>query len=135
MSRKMARSEYGMLEGDRQCRGVRISEMTPRDVILTDSVEMSYALTIVGVDGLERELEARVEFPEDARSMLEAATWREGASILDVLSRIAVICIRRLEMSKLVALNKGGRSGERLDTRIRPSLSDVRAIVAEYARV
>jgi hypothetical protein len=124
----VARSEYGRFEGQA---GARISEMTPMDVILTDSVEMSYALRIVEVDGKERVFEARVEFPEDARSLLEAATWQDGASILDVLSRIAVRCIRRLEASKLVASHKGGR----LDARIRPSLSDIRAIVAEFARV
>src|SRR5262245_34478984 len=102
MSRNVARRERGKLGGERSMNCARISELTPMDVILSDSVEMSYSVTVVGVDGLERELEARVEFPEDARSLLEAATWRDGASILDVLSRIAVTCIRRLEAATLV---------------------------------
>ena len=135
MSRNVARNKHGKLEGARLGRGARIRKMTPMDVILSDSVELSYALRVVGADGHEQEFEARVEFPEDARSLLEAATWRDGASILEVLSRIAVTCIRRLEASKLVLLHMGGPDGARVNTRIRPSVSDVRSIVAEYARV
>jgi hypothetical protein len=109
----------------------RIDEVIPMDVVLSGGVEMSYVITVVGADGLVRDVEARVEFPEDARSLLEAATWREGVSILDVLSRVADTCIRRLEASKLVAAHTTGLLGERVDARIRASLSDVRAVVVE----
>jgi hypothetical protein len=114
----------------RKGRQAHISELTPMDIILSGSVEMSYAVRVVGPDGTERELEARVEFPDDARSLLEAASWRDGASILDVLARVAVRCIRRLEASKLV---KAGNHGTPVGARIQASLSDVRSIVAEYA--
>jgi hypothetical protein len=127
------RTNLGTIRRSRR-RAARISELTPMDVILSGTVEMSFAVTVVGADGLARKIEAHVEFPEDARSLLEAATWRDGACILDVLARIAVTCIRRLEASTLVAAHKAGRLGDRVDARIRASLSDVRSIVAEFAQ-
>jgi hypothetical protein len=135
MAQRAARGERDGLGGrDRRNRqGARIRELTPMDVVLSGSVEVSYAVRVVGSDGLEREVEAHVELPEDARSLLEAASWRDGTCILDVLSRIAVTCIARLEISKLLA-HRTGRIGERVDARIRASLSDVRAVVAELAR-
>jgi hypothetical protein len=118
----------------RRYRDARISSLTPMDVILSGSVEVSYAVTVVGADGIARGLEARVELPDDARSLLESVTWRDGASVLDVLAQIAVTCIRRLEASKLLAARRVSRVGEQATTRIQASLSDVRSTIAAFSR-
>jgi hypothetical protein len=135
MARHFARKKRteGTLAAERSFREARICELTPMDVTLSGSVQIRYAVTVVGKDGIAREMEAHVELPDDARSLLEAMTWRNGASVLDVLGKIAVTCIRRLEASKLLAARKASRVGEQAIARIHASLSDVRSIVAEFA--
>jgi hypothetical protein len=66
------------------------SSNSAADVVLTDMVE-------VGWRASADDVETWVEFPEDTRSLLAFAQWRDGETIRSVLARVAAAYLGRLE--------------------------------------
>jgi hypothetical protein len=74
---------------------VRVLDVIITDVIFGPAPEVACALGVVDASGVRRDLDARVEMPDDARSMLEGVSWRGGATIVELLGRVATICAGR----------------------------------------
>jgi hypothetical protein len=67
----------------------------PLRISLSGTVVVDFDVTITECDGCARHAVVRVEFPDEVRSMLEASTWTRGATIHEVLSRLASAFLER----------------------------------------
>ena len=103
-------------------RGGEARETALTEVLLGDAVSVRCAVSVVSADATPRTVEALVELPEDARAMLEAVTWRRGATIVESLRRFAARCLER--PGGVTALCDAPDAGARL-IRIRASAADV----------
>jgi hypothetical protein len=112
-------------------------EVAPAGVSLSGGVAADCAVLVrAGGEG-ERRMTVRVELPDEARSLLEQATWRSGETVFAAVARIAASCVTRLGGARL--LEAAARPPLRLPggapcATLLASLEDVRSALARPAR-
>ena len=60
---------------------------------LSDGVAADFRVEVAEPGGLPRCVSVRVEFPDDARALLETLSWSHGGRIVAVLEHVGVVAI------------------------------------------
>jgi hypothetical protein len=80
----------------------RPAEVRPVRVMLSGTVLVDFEITVTGRSGVERRVLVRVEFPDEARAMLETSTWTRGTSIPEAISRLGAAYLERNGVTGLI---------------------------------
>ena len=81
------------------------TDVRPLRVTLSGTVLVDFDITIIGRTGTERHVVVRVEFPDEARAMLETSTWTRGTSIPEAISRLGAAFLERNGMRGIIGVD------------------------------
>jgi hypothetical protein len=110
-------------------RGRDAFEVFPASVSLSGTVSSSCIVLVRTASEAEHRIEVRVEFPDEARSLLEAVTWRGGTTILETIAQVSASCIARAGAARLLETVERGTAGVGRVT-LQVPLADLRSTLA-----
>jgi hypothetical protein len=108
-------------------------QVTPIEINLSKNISVTCMVVVNRPDGVEQRVRATIEFPDETRSMLLAATWRDGESIGETICEAAATYLADYGSSRIVEIAGGGArdfSTGAPHATIRLCLPDLRSVLS-----